>query len=192
MSDSSTDEIKTVTIASHNPVKIQATRNGFRAMLGEDFRVTPVSVSSGVSDQPLSDEETLRGALNRMGRAAAIAPDADYWIGIEGGLEERAGELAAFAWVVVRSGVTTGKGRTASFFLPAQVAALVREGRELGEADDMVFGRENSKQENGAVGILTADVIDRVKLYEQAVILALIPFKNPRLYQQTSLGLPDS
>jgi len=174
--------MKTVIVASHNPVKIQATANGFRAMLGEDFRVNPVPVSSGVSSQPLSDEETLRGALNRTERAAAIAPDADYWVGIEGGLEARADELAAFAWVVVRSRVTTGKGRTASFFLPDQVTALVREGKELGEADDIVFGRENSKQENGAVGILTADVIDRVKLYEQAVILALIPFKNPQLY----------
>ncbi len=182
MSNSSRGEMKTVIVASHNPVKIQATANGFRAMLGEDFRVNPVPVSSGVSSQPLSDEETLRGALNRTERAAAIAPDADYWVGIEGGLEARADELAAFAWVVVRSRVTTGKGRTASFFLPDQVTALVREGKELGEADDIVFGRENSKQENGAVGILTADVIDRVKLYEQAVILALIPFKNPQLY----------
>jgi inosine/xanthosine triphosphatase len=174
--------MKTVIIASHNPVKIQATTNGFRAMLGEEFRVAPVAVSSGVRDQPLSDEETLRGALNRTERASILAPAADYCVGIEGGLEERADELAAFAWVVVRSLVTTGKARTASFFLPAQVTALIREGKELGEADDIVFGRENSKQENGAVGILTADVIDRAKLYEQAVILALIPFRNPQLY----------
>ena len=182
MSKGSIGEMKTLIIASHNPVKIQAAANGFGAMLGEEFRVAPVAVSSGVRDQPLSDEETLRGALNRTERAAAIAPNADYWVGIEGGLEERADELAAFAWVVVRSRVTTGKARTASFFLPAQVAALIRAGKELGEADDIVFGKENSKQDNGAVGILTADVIDRVKLYEQAVILALIPFKNPQLY----------
>lgn len=182
MSNSSIGEMKRVIIASHNPVKIQATANGFRALLGEDFRVNPVSVSSGVSSQPLTDEETLRGALNRMEHAAHIAPDADYWVGIEGGLEARVDELAAFAWVVVRSSFTTGKGRTASFFLPDRVVTLIKEGKELGEADDIVFGKKNSKQENGAVGILTADVIDRVKLYEQAVILALIPFKNPQLY----------
>ena len=46
---------------------------------------------------------------------------------------------------------------------------------------DMPLGRSNSKQGNGAVGILTADVIDRTHYYEHAVILALVPFKNTAL-----------
>jgi non-canonical (house-cleaning) NTP pyrophosphatase len=79
-------------------------------------------------------------------------------------------------------GRRSGSGRTASFLLPEAVASLVRQGKELGEADDLVFERSNSKQENGAVGILTGDVIDRAALYEPAVVLALIPFKNPDLY----------
>jgi non-canonical (house-cleaning) NTP pyrophosphatase len=52
----------------------------------------------------------------------------------------------------------------------------------LGEADDRVFSRKNSKQSNGAIGILTNDAIDRTELYIPAVIFALIPFKNPDLY----------
>jgi non-canonical (house-cleaning) NTP pyrophosphatase len=62
------------------------------------------------------------------------------------------------------------------------VADLVRHGMELGHADDQVFGRNNSKQMNGAVGILTANAIDREELYAHAVMLALIPFLNPTLY----------
>jgi inosine/xanthosine triphosphatase len=140
-----------------------------------------------VSDQPGSDGETLRGALNRAANAAAAAPEADYWAGIEGGIEERDGEMAGYAWIVVRGqglagSSRTGKGRTGTFFLPRRVAELVRQGLELGDADDAVFGRSNSKQENGAVGILTGNVVDRAELYEQAVVLALIPFKNPELY----------
>ena len=53
---------------------------------------------------------------------------------------------------------------------------------ELGEADDIVFGQSNSKQKSGAVGLLTGDIIDRKSLYEEAVVLALIPFKNEELY----------
>jgi len=68
------------------------------------------------------------------------------------------------------------------FLLPKKVAALVREGIELGTADDIVFDRKDSKRENGAVGILTGDVMDRAGFYAQAVILALIPFKNLDLY----------
>jgi non-canonical (house-cleaning) NTP pyrophosphatase len=74
------------------------------------------------------------------------------------------------------------KGRSGEFFLPEKVAALVREGVELGEADDRVFGRSNSKQKNGAVGLLTGDAVDRAGLYVPAVIFALIPFKNPEMY----------
>ena len=65
---------------------------------------------------------------------------------------------------------------------------MIRQGKELGEADDIVFNRANSKQDNGAVGLLTDNVIDRAQLYEQAVILALIPFKNEALYVGTGEG----
>jgi len=110
-----------------------------------------------------------------------VMPEAYFWVGIEGGIEDREGEMAAFAWIVVKSNKTLGKGRTGTFFLPQAVSDLIRQGKELGEADDIVFGRINSKQENGAIGILTGDVIDRTQLYAHAVVLALLPFKNPDL-----------
>ena len=75
----------------------------------------------------------------------------------------------------------SGRSRTATFILPDEVAALVHQGLELGDADDRVFGRNNSKQANGSVGILTGDVIDRTDFYTEAITLALIPFINPSL-----------
>lgn len=174
-----TSNLKTVMVASANPVKIQASRNGFERMFPrEHFRVTGIAAPSGVSDQPMSDEETYQGAMNRALSAAQQAPDADYWIGIEGGLEEVDGELRGFAWIVVRDRERIGKSRTATFIIPDEVAALIHEGKELGDADDIVFNRSNSKQLNGSVGILTGDVMDRTEYYEHALVLALIPFKN--------------
>jgi inosine/xanthosine triphosphatase len=171
-------------LASKNPVKAAAALLGFQRMFPEEeFEVRSVPVSSGVGHQPLSDDETLRGALGRAQQARSVVADADYWVGIEGGVEDKAIEMAAFAWVVILSldgGV--GKGRTGTFFLPEAVAELVREGKELGEADDIVFSQVNSKQDQGAVGLLTANVVDRTQLYAHAVILALIPFKNRPLY----------
>ncbi|MBZ0287330.1 MAG: inosine/xanthosine triphosphatase [Anaerolineae bacterium] len=174
--------MKTIIVASTNPVKIQAALAGFRALFpGEAFEARGVSVPSGVSDQPMTDEETLSGALNRAKAAREQTPDADFWAGIEGGCEQKFGELWAYAWVVVLGADRVGKSRTAAFALPHEIAELVRQGVELGEADDRVFGRSNSKQSNGAVGILTDDVIDRAGYYEHAVVLALVPFKNPSL-----------
>jgi inosine/xanthosine triphosphatase len=173
----------TLVVASHNPIKVQAVLNGFRRMFPHAvINVNMVSVPSGVRPQPLSDEEALRGALNRAQNAAARMPDADYWIGIEAGVQSVDSEMMSFSWVVIRSKQLTGKGRSGAFFLPRKVADLVRQGKELGEADDIVCNRSNSKQDNGAVGLLTDNVIDRAQLYEQAVILALIPFKNQALY----------
>jgi inosine/xanthosine triphosphatase len=176
--------MKTILVASHNPVKIQAALNGFQKMFpGEQFEMQGISVPSGVSDQPMTSAETLQGALNRA-RGAAQQP-ADYWVGLEGGCEAMQSEMQAFAWVVVLSKDRIGKSRTGTFTLPDEITRLVRQGVELGEADDRVFNRSNSKQNNGAVGILTDDVIDRTAYYEQAVILALIPFKNPNLSFET-------
>jgi inosine/xanthosine triphosphatase len=179
--------MKTIVVASTNPVKIQATRLGFEKMFpGQFFELHGLAVPSGVSDQPLSSPETLQGAYNRACAAAQTQPQADYWVGIEGGIEESGGEMVAFAWVVVYTPVLTGKGRTGTFFLPPAIARLIRQGLELGEADDLVFGQQNSKQANGAIGILTGNVIDRTRLYEHAVIMALAPFKNQALYSELS------
>src|SRR5262245_58811006 len=90
------------------------------------------------------------GALNR-GRAARRAhAGGDYWVGIEGGIEDAGDQMMAFAWAVMLSSALAGKGRTGTFFLPEAVAKLVRGGKELGEADDLVFGKTNSKQDGGS------------------------------------------
>jgi len=62
------------------------------------------------------------------------------------------------------------------------VAELVHQGMELGDADDMVFAKSNSKQQNGAVGLLTNNIITRKSLYLPAVQMAFIRFLNPELY----------
>ncbi|MGV3539625.1 MAG: inosine/xanthosine triphosphatase [Rufibacter sp.] len=174
---------KKVVVASTNPVKVNAALAGLQRMFpDEKFVAEPVYVPSGVADQPMTDEETLQGALNRVANAHTAVPGADFYVGLEGGVAPMADELASFAWIVVRSGDKLGKARTGTFFLPKQVAELVAQGVELGTANDQIFSQVNSKQKGGAVGILTNGVLDRKELYEQAVLLALVPFKTQGLY----------
>lgn len=172
-----------VVIASQNPVKINSTRIGFKKMFPRrKFEFIGVSAPSGVSDQP-RNKEILRGALNRAKNVSKLVPNADFWVGIEGGVEESDKQMKSFTWIVIKGkNNVVGKGATGSFFLPERVAKLIRQGKELGEAIDEVFKKNNSKQLNGAVGILTGDIITRTTFYEMAVILALIPFKNSDLY----------
>jgi inosine/xanthosine triphosphatase len=176
--------MKTVSIASLNPVKKQAVQNGFLSVFPDvDFHWQTINTPSGVSNQPKTNQETLTGAMNRLASIRRSHPNSDFWAAVEGGVEfHGVNEMSAFAWIVIQNSLQTGKARTASFHLPPQITKLVLAGKELGEADDIVFQQSNSKQKNGAVGLLTRDQITRTSLYEQAVILALIPFINPGLY----------
>jgi inosine/xanthosine triphosphatase len=171
-----------ILVASKNPVKIEAVQEGLSWFISEDFELVGVSVASGVPDQPMSDAETLLGATNRVQEAMCQFPDYNYYIGLEGGVEQTGSGLIAFAWMVIGDGKKFGKARTASFFLPPAVAELVHQGMELGDADDIVFRKSNSKQQNGAIGLLTHDMITRKLLYLPAVQMAFIPFLNPELY----------
>jgi non-canonical (house-cleaning) NTP pyrophosphatase len=56
---------------------------------------------------------------------------------------------------------------------------------ELGSADDLFFGRQDSKRKEGAVGILSVGQISRRDLYQPAVTFALFPFLHPEIYHPT-------
>ena len=171
-----------IVVASRNPVKMEAVKEGVSVFLNEEVEILGVSVESGVADQPMSDAETLSGAENRVENTRLQYPGYDFYVGIEGGVEDCSSGLMAFAWVVISDGKLFGRARTTTFALPPRVAELIHQGYELGDADDIVFAKSNSKQQNGAVGLLTKDVITRQSLYVPAVQLAFIPFLNPGLY----------
>ncbi len=172
-----------IIVGSNNRVKINSVKQAFsKAFSDVLFEVEGANSESGVPDQPVGDSETFSGALNRANFIFKKLPNADFWVGIEGGIEiDKEGDMEAFAWVYIKSLNLKGKAKTANFYIPKEVSKLVNEGHELGHADDMVFGKSNSKQSSGSVGILTKGLLNRTEYYEQAVLLALIPFLNPKL-----------
>jgi len=170
-----------VVVASRNPVKIGATEQAF-AKLFPDQTLDMVSadVASGVSDQPTSDEETRVGARNRAMAASDVMPEADYWVGLEGGVEVVDEQLMAFAWMAIKgSNGKIGEARSATLPLPPAVKELVDSGMELGYANDKVFSTINSKQGGGAYGLLTNGLYTRESIYTQTLIIALTTFVNP-------------
>lgn len=177
--------MKTVIVGSTNPVKVQAARQGFEKMFpGETFEVSGVNVASGVPDQPFGDAETLLGARNRAQAVKSLHPEADFCVGMEGGVVERGDGLITYAWFVVltKEGSET-RSKTAEMPLPPKVAKLVREGVELGHANDAVFSIENSKHGEGMSGLLTGGLMPRVFYYETAFYFALAPIKLREVFE---------
>jgi inosine/xanthosine triphosphatase len=165
-----------VAVGSTNPVKIGAVR-AVMNRVKPAIEVIGIGVASDVPDQPWGDEETIRGARTRAKRAL-VAGDAELGVGLEGGLvEQRDGSLLTCAWAVVASpDGRASTGGSLAMPLPPAVAAAVRDGLELGHAMDRVTGGRDIKRGSGAVGILTAGLIDRQRAYETLVTYALAPW----------------
>ena len=167
---------KLIAVGSKNPVKLSAAR-AVVTRLTAFATVEAVEVPSGVPDQPFGDEETIRGAIARA-RGARGKLDADFGIGLEGGVVEmpdRSMRTCAWAAVVSRSG-RHGVGGSLAMPLPDSVAEMIRGGMELGHAMDKLTSQSNTKHGAGAVGILTAGLVDRQAAYEVLVAYALSPF----------------
>lgn len=175
--------MKKIIVASKNPVKINATRTAFEKVFpNETFEVTGMQVPSFVSNQPMSDAETLEGAINRAENVKLANKTADFWVGIEGGIETDGVDMDCFGWIVILSEKRFGQARSCTFPLPPYVAQAVIAGKELGFVNDEFFKMHNSKQGGGAVGSLTDNLVTRTDLYLQPLILALIPFMQAHLY----------
>lgn len=171
-----------VVIGSKNPIKIECVKNAFSKYF-KNIKIIGTNIESGVPNQPKSDRKTIKGATRRATQSLLKDNKVDFGVGIEGGLECIKNNLYAFAWICIKSRKgKIGLGRTASFLLPPKIEELIKLGKELGEADDIVFDIKNSKQKMGAIGLLSKGKLDRKKLYEQGVICALLPFLNKKLY----------
>lgn len=168
--------VKTVIVASLNPAKINAVKSAFEASFPQqNFQFRDVSVDSEVADQPMTNDETRAGALNRVANAKRAHKDGDYYVGLEAGIEDS----VTFAWMVIESHSQRGESRSASLMLPPVVIEKLQHANELGDVMDEVFGTENIKQKGGAISLLTHDLLTRSSVYHQALVLALIPFVNP-------------
>jgi len=175
--------MKKVVVCSKNPVKLQAVKLAFELMFPEEeFSFKTHDSNSNVSKQPIGDEQTFQGAYNRIIHSREEHPNTDFYAAIEGGVDDNGKEMSAYAWIVIMSEEKIGKAKTATYYLPNKIADLVRQGHELGKADDIVFNQNNSKQNQGSVGLLTDNAITRTSYYVPAVMLALIPFKKVELY----------
>lgn len=167
----------TIKVASANPAKINAVASAFAEIFpAETLDVKGIAVPSGVADQPMSSDETLLGAMNRVAELADV--EADFRVAIEAGLD---GDFT-FAWMVIEHQGKMGKARSASLMLPPAALSQLQQGKELGDVMDAMFNQDNIKQKGGAIALLTQHKLSRSSVYHQALILAMIPFLNPDLF----------
>lgn len=70
--------------------------------IGISAEIMPNKVASDVSNQPISEEETLTGSINRARKALATNPKADCGLGIEVGYNKnKKGDYEIFCYVTI-------------------------------------------------------------------------------------------
>lgn len=177
------ENIMKVAVGSLNPVKINAVTRAFKLVWSKKkIEVIGVKISSGVSNQPMSDAESIKGATLRAKRAIKKI-GADFGVGLEGGLQKIGKQWFDCGWcVAVSKKGTIGIGSSARIQTPQKIMKLVREGRELGTANDIVFGTKNSKQKEGHFGLMTKGIVTRTDAYKDSIVFALSRFIHPELF----------
>lgn len=176
--------MKTVVIGSKNPAKVSAVKSAFKEVFPKTkFKFKSVAVNSGVSRQPLTEEETMQGAMNRVEGCEQMFPESDYWVGLESGVEPENRDYLLVEWVfVLNKKGELGKGRALSFLLPTKMSKDISDGFSIGDSNDKFFNKDNTGDGVGLVGTLTNEIITREKSSKDACIIALIRFINKRLY----------
>ncbi|GBL04383.1 inosine/xanthosine triphosphatase [Glaciecola sp. KUL10] len=172
----------TLCVASKNPVKVAAARSSFEQVFS-DFTIDIVSVDapSGVAEQPMSCEETLQGATNRV-KHCQRDHNADYYISFEGGVDVIDQVPSTYAVVCIADAEQQQTGRTGNLPLPIPIYQALLKGGELGPEMDAFFKTHNIKQKGGAIGQLTGGLCTRQSIYTSTAIMTLAPFVYPELY----------
>lgn len=171
-----------IVVASHNPEKVEATRTVFETLFGqENFHIEGIEVDSGVAAQPIGDKETRTGSRQRVISARSVRPEADYWVGIEAGVEDN----MTFSWITIENKYQRGEARSASMQLPPAVLEHLNEGKTLGESMSQLAGIDNLGQNGGAISYFTRGELSRSRVYYQALLLAFVPLQND-VYQTKS------
>src|SRR5580704_4406469 len=204
-----------VAVGSTRRPKVNAVTEALAAIravsdLLPSFEVLGIEVESGVRHTPLSREDLMAGARQRVETLVQMARAKNerwkYFVGLEGGLEVIAGlevipsldvvpELdvvreASHRWVFLESWayVSDGEGRgsfgqSGAVLVPETLAqTVVDDGLELSQAMDAFAGGHNIRDAEGAWGILTRNLTTRQDSFRAAVINAFAPFFNRELY----------
>ncbi len=167
---------------------------------GAQFEVRGFDVDSGVRHTPLSSAESMRGAKQRaealMRMAVTAGETYQYFIGMEGGLEvahSDPGELSAEkirprvfleSWAYVSDGTRGYFGRSGAIELPEALAGEVLEdGIELAASIDKFAGMVGIRDNQGAWGVLSRDLITRRDAFRVALLAAFAPFYNATLFR---------
>lgn len=173
-----------IAVGTKNEAKVKAVTQVMRSVWPNSV-IIPLSAPSGVSDMPLSDEESFTGAANRANFALQAAPDCTYAVGMEGNVQKIYGHYFLRGCVVILDQTgRQGLGQSGAVMLPQTWTDRLLQGEELGPlVQELMNDPLNMIRHTGGTnGILTGGLYNREMEFVHATQTALAPFISPELY----------
>ncbi|SER95155.1 inosine/xanthosine triphosphatase [Gracilibacillus ureilyticus] len=155
-----------VIIGSNNKSKFHAVKAVFT-----DDVVDCADVPSHINSQPVTDEETMKGATNRAENCLKLYPDA-FCIGLEGGVTYINNQLFLCNWgalAIPDGSLFVASG--ARIPLPVFIERKLNEGMELGKIMQEITEVKDIRHHLGAIGIFTNGSISRTDMFIHVVKL---------------------
>ncbi len=173
-----------IALGSCNPAKVSAVKIGFKKVFpNEKIKVLAISVKSGISNQPMSDTESIKGAINRATKAQKQVPGADYAVGMEGGVHKIGKNWFESGWIaIIDKQGKIGLGTSARWQVSANVQKRLNGKNELAQIFQELAKIENAKDTAGVMGLITKNLLPRDIAYSHGVIFALAPFHSNPIY----------
>lgn len=168
-------------VGTTNKAKLLACSEVFKeALPGSKINIKSIEVESNVSAMPMDNEEIFTGALNRANVLAELDKNADYYVGLEGGVQKGPQDrLYLLGWAVIIRAVdgVIGSGHSAGVALPNDLSEALFEGKELGPLVQAKMSDTSNEIRHslGTNGILTKGLYPRTKEFEDAIRCALGP-----------------
>jgi inosine/xanthosine triphosphatase len=172
-----------IAVGTLNKAKNNAVENVIKNVWS-DAEFISIETNSGISDQPLSDEEAIRGAINRAKQALAKT-GSDYGIGMEGTVSTNSHGMFLHGWAaIIDTDDNIGLGQSASVQLPKNIEDRINNGEELGPIMQELMKDDKNliRHSEGTAGILTKGLYNRVKEFEDAIKCALAKFVSKDRY----------
>lgn len=175
-----------IIVCTENKAKVQAITEVFND-LHPKANIISKSFSSDISDQPMSEEEGLDGAINRANNARKEYPEAYYCIGMEGFVDvNKFGMFLAGAVAIVDEHGVIGLGTSAKVQLPVFIQKEIEAGVELGPLmkELMNDAQGEIRHSAGTCGVLSKGLYNRVDEFKDATKCALAKFRSPELFDK--------
>jgi inosine/xanthosine triphosphatase len=185
-----------IALGSDRAAKIEAVRAAVARIATvdrawNDVEIIARAVETNAPAMPLSERELMSGARERALAVHDLFNEeglkAEIFVGLEGGFDtvsiDNESHTFLCGWAFATDGVIASYGAAPAILVPDSIARRVIENNlELAQVIDEVAGEKDVRSRQGAWGVLSRDLFKRAESFETALIAALAPFYNSKMY----------